>query len=354
MFLQQLNLQNFRSFKEKQIIFSPRVNLIIGSNAVGKTNLLEALYLLSSGKSFRASKEEEMIFNKEEWSRIKVKLTNKEELNILLTKGKIQGKRTAKKIYKINQISKQWRNFVGHLHCVLFRPEDIDIILGSPSRRRNYLDLVLNQVDWQYRACHLAYKKALRQRNKLLSRIREGQASRSQLIFWNQMLIKNGELITQKRESLIRFLNDFLKDIFLVYDKSAISSARLEKYLQAEIALGMTLVGPQRDELLIFKKENNLQTKRNVALFGSRGEQRMAVMALKMAELAFIKKQTKSQTLLLLDDIFSELDINNRKGVIKAIFEQQVIITATEKGLLPKDQYAKMKIIQINKERTKK
>lgn len=349
MFLHQLYLQNFRSFSEKKINFSPKMNLIIGPNAAGKTNLLEAIYLLSIAKSFRGAKEEEMILNAKEMARINCQLSNQQKLEIILTKGKIQSKRTAKKIYKVNQVNKQWRNFVGFLPSVLFRPEDIDLVLGPPSIRRNYLDFILNQVDWQYRVCSLAYRKGLRQRNKLLSRIREGQAQKSQLTFWNQLLIKNGQIITQKRKELIDFFNNFLTNVFLVYDKSVISLARLEKYSQAEIALGITLVGPQRDNITFkkFKSLKSLKTGRNLAVFGSRGEQRMAILALKLAELAFIEKKTQVRPILLLDDIFSELDKTNRKKVGEIIKGYQRIITATEIDLLSKKQNDKIKIFNI-------
>ena len=330
MFLKNLNLNNFRSFKEKKLDFSPQTTVIIGPNAVGKTNILEAIYLLATGKSFRASREQEMIKYGEELSKVKAEVGTNLNLDIILTTGEIQGKRTARKLYKINGVGKRWRDFAGILKTVLFRPEDIDLILGPPSLRRDFLDSILEQADWQYRSCILAYKKGLRQRNKLLDRIREGEATKAQLTFWDQLLCKNGQLITQKREELIEFFNNFLERIEVFYDRSTISQQRLEKYHKAELALGMTLVGPHRDNLEFRIQNSELRKERNLALFGSRGEQRMAVLDLRLAELEFIKAQSGEQPVLLLDDIFSELDKKNRRLVLKIIDSCQVIITTTE------------------------
>jgi len=334
-FLKILNLQNFRSFRKEKFDFVKRITLIIGPNAAGKTNILEAIYLLATGKSFRASKEEEMISYGKEIARVRG-----DSLEVTLTTGEVQGKRTARKLYKINGVGKRWRDFAGQLKCVLFRPEDIDLILGSPSIRRNYLDFILEQVDWQYRVCNLAYQKGLRQRNKLLDRIREGEARSSQLLFWNQLLIKNGQIVTRKREELIEFFNQYLVKekydkkmqlhLFVNYDRSTITEKRLEKYSQAELALGTTLVGPHRDDIKLMANSLKLIAKRDLALYGSRGEQRMTILKIKLAELEFIKQRTNQEPVLLLDDIFSELDKKHRKLVLEIINSCQTVITSTE------------------------
>lgn len=372
MFLTFLFLRNFRSFQKKELNFSENTSLLIGPNASGKTNILEAIYLLSTGKSFRAQKESEMIKHGEEISRISGEITpfpkgnnsfsarlnrgpksanlkESKNLIIVLTTGEVGGKKVAKKLYKVNGAGKRWRDFVGILKCVLFRPEDIEIILGSPSIRRNWLDSVLEQIDWQYRACNLTYQRALKQRNKLLNEIREGQAQKSQLIFWNQLLIKNGRVITKKREEMIEFFNNFLREVEIFYDKNTISLARLEKYSKAELALGMTLVGPQRDDITINAKCKMQKAKleRDLALFGSRGEQRMAILAMKLAELEFISQKTGQRPILLLDDIFSELDQNHRCQVLRVISKQQTLITTTDINLLDIKHRAKMNLVKI-------
>ncbi|MBU0619233.1 DNA replication and repair protein RecF [Patescibacteria group bacterium] len=343
--LKQLSLVNFRSFSNKSFKFSPAITLIVGDNGAGKTNLLEALFLLSTGRSFRATKEAQMINNGAELARIQTQ-TETDSLEIVLTTGEIAGQKVAKKRYLLNGVAKRRMDFISCLRCVLFRPEDINLILGSPSLRRDYLDTVLESVDWQYRRSNLAYQKGLRQRNKLLQRIREGEAQRSQLLFWNRLLIKNGELISQKRQELIDFINHQLetdqRNTRLEYDKSAISPERLEKYKEAEVGAGATLIGPHRDDVKFLKSNQ-----RDLALYGSRGEQRMAVLATKLSELVFITQRIQEKPLLLLDDIFSELDENNRQLVWQLINQHQTIITATDEDLVSQQTFDK--IIKIGK-----
>ncbi len=195
----------------------------------------------------------------------------------------------------------------------------------------------MSQVDREYRRASLSYEKGLRQRNKLLWRIREEGLSRSQLLFWDKLLIRNGDYLSQKREEFIDFANSYTQlpvaSYQLLYDKSAISEARLEQYAEEEVAAATTLVGPHRDDF-IFKIKNlrNKEHKNNreLARYGSRGEQRMGVLWLKLAELAYIEKASGEKPTLLLDDIFSELDHEHRDIVFEAAKGQQTIITTAE------------------------
>jgi len=282
------------------------------------------------------------------------------QLEITLTGGEVQGKRVAKKLYKVNDVGRRMIDFVGNLKVVIFRPEDSQLILGSPSIRREYLDSVLEQVDAEYRRSSLVYKKGLRQRNKLLDFIRDGKAQTTQLEYWNRLLVKNGELISQKREELIGFYNEAMNqlngktikqfnNLTIEYDKSPITEMRLQKYAAAELALGATLVGPHRDNLRF--KIGDLRKKkidRDLALFGSRGEQRMALLALKLSELAFVtQKSDGDRPVLLLDDIFSELDHQHREIVLSIIEGQQTIITTADIHLVEKKFLDKMNTIAI-------
>jgi len=188
--------------------------------------------------------------------------------------------------------------------------------------------MVLSQVDREYRRAIGSYEKGIRQRNRLLFRIREEGLSKSHLLFWNQLLIKNGNYITEKREELIEFINSHKSNISnkysLNYDKSIISEGRLEQYKNEEVASTTTLVGPHRDDFIF------LEDGRELSSFGSRGEQRMAVLWLKLGELAFIEEKTDGKPTLLLDDIFSELDHEHRKIVLDSISSHQVIITSAD------------------------
>jgi DNA replication and repair protein RecF len=381
--INSLQLQNFRSYKKQEFKFASGTTLLVGPNASGKTNLLEAIYLLATGKSFRAGVEEEMISYGKEFARVKgvvahfsarqegreLKFTRTEgeDLEVLLTTGEVAGKKVAKKKYSINKVGKRRMDFVGRLRCVLFGPEDLEIIVDSPSTRRNYLDNVLEQVDRDYRRSSLSYQKGLRQRNKLLEQIREEGKPRSVLFFWDKLLIENGEVITQKREEFIDFINqqpDYFGDLNIVYDRSTISPQRLGKYAGEEVAAGMTLVGPHRDDFEVTMKKRSLHT------FGSRGEQRTAVFSLKLGELEYVSQRTsdpstghstlrdepsssdskssgQDRPVLLLDDIFSELDHERRKRLLEVIPKQQTIITTTDIHLVEPAYRKKVKKIEL-------
>jgi len=349
MILKSLLLQNFRNYYQKEFIFSSGINLVVGPNAAGKTNLLEAAYLLATGRSFRAEVEAEMISYNGQISNIKCQMSNGEELEIILTRGEINEKRVAKKIYKVNGVNRRMIDFVGHLRVVYFGPEDLEIVVDSPARRRDYLDSVLEQVDREYRRASLSYKKGLRQRNKLLEQIRDEGKPRSILYFWDRLLIENGEVITKKREEFIDFVNQqpsYFEKLELVYDKSIISPQRLAQYAEEEVVAGMTLVGPHRDDFVV-QTRNSKSEIRNLSIFGSRGEQRTAVFCLKLAEMEFITQKTGQRPLLLLDDIFSELDHQRRKRLLEVIPRQQTIITTTDFHLIEIEVRKKMEVINL-------
>jgi DNA replication and repair protein RecF len=331
--IKALKLTDFRNFRSKALEFSGKVTLIIGPNASGKTNILESIFLLSTGKSFRARVEEEMINYKNDLTRVKCRLSNKVILEAIITRGFIdigaqRPEKVARKKLLVNGVPKRLIDFSGNLKTVLFGPWDMDLVTESPSLRRKFLDTVLSQVDREYRRSILSYEKGVRQRNRLLFRIREEGIARSQLSFWNQLLIKNGDYISRMREEFIEFINNQhglnSQNFQLEYDRSVISEGRLEQYKEEEVAAATTLVGPHRDDF-IFKEEN-----RELSAYGSRGEQRMGILWLKMAELAFIEEKSGEKPTLLLDDIFSELDHEHRDVVVGLTKNQQTIITTAD------------------------
>lgn len=335
--IQKIRLSNFRNFIDNVFEFSPKTTVVVGPNASGKTNLLEAIYILSTGKSFKASVEEEMVNYKKDLARAKG-LVGRTTLEIVLTRGQInvgqdKYEKAPRKKMLVNNVSKRLIDFAGNFKVVLFAPRDLDLVTESPSLRRRFLDNVLSQVDREYRRALLSYEKGLRQRNKLLFKIREEGGLRSQLLFWDKLLIKNGDYISGKREELIAFINarEPLNDqkFKIEYDKSAMSEARLAEYANEEIAAATTLVGPHRDDFVFKEKE------RDLAKYGSRGEQRMGILWLKLAELSFVSKTNLEATsgekpTLLLDDIFSELDEKHREVVINVSENQQTIITTAD------------------------
>jgi DNA replication and repair protein RecF len=272
--------------------------------------------------------------------------------------------KTSIKRFFVNKVPKRNIDFTGILKTVLFWPNDLELVIDSPSIRRKYLDHVLTQVDREYRRNLISYERGLRQRNKVLQDIFDGRAKRSHLLFWDQLLVNAGTYITEKRSDLLSFIND--SDFSLVrystkYDKSIISEARLEQYKNEEISARATLVGPHRDDFTVEKIINNGQeainnkhetrnmrlndssmhrfdeskeTSMDVSRFGSRGEQRLAVLWLKLAELTFIEEKTGERPILLLDDIFSELDDESRAIVFSVLPKQQSIITSADESVL--------------------
>lgn len=345
--IQNISLTDFRNFKKKKIDFSEKVTIIVGRNGIGKTNILESLFLLSTGKSFKARREGEMIRYDEGIAGIEGNISNESntKLEIKITTGE---NGWPKKRLLVNGVPRRMIDFAGNFKTVLFGPWDMDLVTESPSIRRNFLDTVLSQTDREYRRCIGSYEKGLRQRNKLLWRIREEGVSRSQLLFWNQLLIKNGNYITEQREKFIDFVNNTkgLQSMVysLQYDRSVISEGRLEQYAREEVASATTLVGPHRDDF-VFEIRNSKLEIRNLAAYGSRGEQRMGVLWLKMAELNYIEQEIlktdpetssglNSRPTLLLDDIFSELDHSHREIVMDVIAGQQTIITTADEHFL--------------------
>ena len=326
--IKAIKLTDFRNFKAKTLKFSDGITTIVGPNATGKTNILESLFLLSTAKSFKARMEAEMLRYEQELARVTGE-SNSLSLEVIITKG---DNGWPKKRMMVNGVPKRTIDFAGNFKTVLFGPWDMDLVTESPSIRRKFLDNVLSQVDREYRRSILSYEKGLRQRNRLLFRIREEGVPRSQLLFWNQLLIKNGDYISQKREEFIQYVNSNhspVKNHYLLeYDKSVISEGRLEQYKDEEIAAATTLVGPHRDDFIFFGG------KRNLAAYGSRGQQRMGVLWLKMAELNFIETKTEIRPTLLLDDIFSELDHEHRGVVMELSKKQQTIITTADEHFL--------------------
>lgn len=356
MTLKSICLQNFRNYSKKEFAFSDGITLIIGPNASGKTNLLEAVYLLAIGKSFRAEIEAEMISHGQPLATAKGQLPEKEKLEIILTRGEVQGKKVAKKICKINGVNKRMVDFIGRLRVVYFGPEDLQIIVNSPAIRRDYLNSVLEQVDRDYRRASLSYKKGLRQRNKLLEQIRDEGKPRSVLFFWDKLLLENGGVITRKREEFLNFVGqqpDYFGKLYIKYDSSVISPQRLERYAEEEVAAGMTLVGPHRDDFVVGIKNKvsasigGQASIKNLHIYGSRGEQRTAVFSLKLAELEFMAQKTGENPVLLLDDIFSELDHQRRARLLEVIPRQQTIITTTDLHLVEPEARKKMEIIKL-------
>ena len=311
MILHKIHLSNFRNYFDREFSFSDQLTIIIGPNTTGKTTILEAIMLLSTGSSFRAEREQEMIQTGQEVARVKVLVetglrpVSTDSINVILTPGVVQGKKAPYKKFALNKIDKRKSDIIGNLPSVLFWPEDLYLIIGSPSGRRRYLDTVLSQADRLYYRSLTLYEKALRVRNKLLSLIKEHVSiKQDELSFWEKQLIDNGAVIHDTRASYISSLNSFVlqekRDIqFNVsYDHSVVSQERFDTYYDAERGAGMTLVGPHRDDFIVYKGDAPDEAQ-HLKKFGSRGEQRMGVLWLKLAELSYLEHALDIKPLLL-------------------------------------------------------
>lgn len=354
MYLQKLTIQDFRSYEKATFQFD-RKTLIIGPNTAGKTNIIEALSLFSSGRSFKTDKDIQLVRFGKQIGRIKGEINGK-VLEIVLTVGEVEGQKTQTKKFLINGVPKRRQDFVGNLPTVLFSPQDLEIIIGSPAQRRSFVDEALEQVDFDYRTALSEYDKGIRQRNSLLELSRKmGKRDVKQFEYWDNLVIKYGQVITEKREAFVAFLNTQSKDIFdfgVIYDKSIISYDRLLEYQEEEFLSGVTLVGPHRDDLIIEMFNNETQTAKNIKFFGSRGQQRLAVLQLKLLELIFFEETRSAGSgqgpLLLLDDIFSELDENHIVHVLNMLKERDSVITTTHEEFIPEEFLSSVKVIKID------
>ncbi|MEX2007207.1 MAG: DNA replication and repair protein RecF [Candidatus Levyibacteriota bacterium] len=337
MHLKNLELENFRNHQKASFEFSDKITFIVGPNTSGKTNLLEAITFIATGKSSRGAKDEEVVRSGEILAKAKGK-TQDTELEVLVILGDEDTFVRGRRKYLVNGVAKSRLNFSANLAAVIFSPSDLDIITGSPHLRREFLDAVLEQTDRDYRYALSSYVKALRQRNALLD-LAQGSGARNekQFDYWDTLLINTGSVITKKREEFLEFINKAQKDIFdfvVTYDKSIISETRLEQYKDAEVASGVTLVGPHRDDFKIDMFDNATGSTKDLKSYGSRGQHRLVILQLKLLQLDFIEKTLGERPLLLLDDIFSELDEGHIKLVSEMIDKQQSIVTTTHEEFI--------------------
>lgn len=349
MFLKRLQLENFRNFSNLNLCFT-KTTLLLGDNAQGKSNLLESIYFLAITKSLRADPDIELIKQGENFCRVEGDIGEGEEetrLEIGMQLKDIGEIRALEKKIKVNGVSRRTLDYIGHLVTIHFSPEDINLVSGSPALRRWHVDLVLAQVDKEYKRAITNYVSIVSSRNRLLKRIKEGQAKLDELQFWTEKLLEFGNIVTGKRVDFFDYLNKHTtghpgKFVF-AYKENELSPERLKHYQDREIAASASLIGPHRDDF-IFEING-----RNLSHFGSRGEQRISVLELKMAELKFVTQIVESTPVLLLDDVFSELDEEHRQHVIFLIESQQTIISAVAGERIPEDLFKTAKIIKVEK-----
>lgn len=335
MVLRQINFHNFRNFEKGTFIINPFLTIVIGENARGKTNLLEGIHVLLLGEGFRESKEEELIHIEKEQGYIDgVCESNKEKFTY---RAVIEKKPNGiEKHFFVNKTKQKFIQYVQEqTKSILFTPEQISIIIGSPSIRRNYFDDQISYYNYEYRKKLDNYTNALKRRNKVLEIHHNEEQLKEELRFWNDYLMQQAVYITKLRQDYCQYLNQHkkldAKEFFTEYLPSEFSRENLEKVFQEEKRMRRTLIGPQKDDYQIYMKAS---FKKNIHHYGSRSEQRMAVLWLKMNEIHYHEETKNKKPILLLDDVFSELDIHNKKIVLELIKKYQTVITTTEKEII--------------------
>ncbi len=377
--LKHLSLTNFRNYVRLDLDLANPITLLQGDNAQGKTNLLEAIYYLATASSPRARTDRELI----NW------LANEEPLPFARLDAQLEGDDAPREVriallvkppnrlqkeIRINGVTRRALDLIGQVKAVLFMPEDIDLIAGSPDARRRYLDATISQLDRRYYQSLQVYERVLSQRNSLLRRLRDRRGDSQQLDFWDQRLMAEGANLIARRLKIVAQWNDLLQDLHprltgggerlrLLYRSSlplreegglgahfqlplqmpgsastaagaeALSAAdlkslfrrQLEAQQAEEIERGLTLSGPHRDDLRF------LVGGVDMCIYGSRGQQRTIAISLKLAEMELIRAETGQEPILLLDDVMSELDEERRRYLMDVIdAQQQVIVTATD------------------------
>lgn len=335
--IKKLKLTNFRNHVKNELDLDENLVLITGPNGIGKTNILEAIHLLSVGKSSRTRYDRDLIkYDQTFCTLVGTTLVDGEntELELQIIKSSNFENASSKKV-KVNKVPKAQKYFCGIFNSVLFTPEDIQLITGSPTERRKYLDMLLSQTDFEYKAALDLFLKAVKQRNKLLELINEENRGWEQLAYWTHHVLKNGRIVQTKRNNFFadiiprivvigKDLNTPETEIQLNYKQNVISEERLESHKNQEIAAKTTLLGPHRDDFeILFNGHNS-------ADFCSRGQQRSVVLALKLSEIDYITEKKGERPVLLLDDIFSEFDDKHKKAVIATISKQQTVITSSD------------------------
>lgn len=347
----KLILKNFRSHKKLELNLGA-VTVIVGSNGSGKTNILEAISFLSAARSFRADDKRNLIREKADFASIKLA-----EFETVIAR---LPRLTA--TFKIRGVKKRIYDFVGQLPSVIFTPESLNIINGSPADRRRFMDGLLSQISGKYFKALVDYKKIIHQRNHLLAMIAEGQGSIGELDFWDRELSAVADIIIEERELFADFLKAELPKYYRLFSEKK-ETVEVEYKKQAErpiiqklidkrgieIAARTTIFGPHRDNLIFLVNGYEAEN------YASRGELRSLVLSLKLAEIHYLDKmrgktapnQTANQPLLLLDDVYSELDKHHRDQIKALVSSYPTVITTTDLDHLSKDLADSAELVEL-------
>ncbi|MDD4085163.1 MAG: DNA replication/repair protein RecF [Acholeplasmataceae bacterium] len=356
--IEQINLVNFRNYRDLKLNISGSVNVFYGNNAQGKTNLLESIFYAAFGLSHRTGNEEDLVGMGRAEMAAEVCFSNYAGEHSLKVKRRNNAEKNKKEVMLNGNVIKS-REHYGTFNVVMFSPEDLQLVKGEPALRRRFLDMEIAQTNRSYYANLVKYNRIVQQRNKLLKEARENGINEKLIEVWDEELASGAAAIMVTRIRVLQKINELAGDVYkeiasrkeelvVNYELKTNSSALIlseEKsreewrnwYLEslkerraADIARGSTGIGPHRDDLVLTVNEDNLKS------FGSQGQQRSSALALKLAEMEYVKEETGEYPVLLLDDVMSELDSERRRQILHFIDGRvQTFITVNDKNLIP-------------------
>lgn len=338
MYIKKLCLIHFRNYSTQTIEFSPELTFFYGQNAQGKTNILEAIFLLSTVRSPRTNKLQETVA----WGEPETILEGIFQTRTKEKRVALQIKKNGEKIIRLdNRYLKKTSELLGQIPVVFFSPDDLDVIKKAPQGRRRFMDLLFSQTSRKYTHQLLEYTKILKQRNECLKQIAENKAKPRVLDVWDEGLVDAGLALTRLRtaglqallpeaERIYREITEGTEELKIKYlssmgeDKIKVME-KIKQHRQNELATQQTCLGPQRDDLLVLIEQHSAKN------FASHGQQRTAMISLKLAELKYFERVFQERPIVLLDDILLELDAQRFSVLIKSLFQKtQTIMTGTE------------------------
>ncbi len=351
--LKALELKNFRVYKHLEYSCHPRLNIILGDNAQGKTSILESIHMLGITKSHKTLRDVEVIQSECEHAKIRGSLLLEDtplELDVVISKN---GKKA-----KYNRIEiKKLSEYVGYLNVVMFAPEDLDLIKGSPSERRRFMDLEIGKLKKSYITYLIQYRRILKERNEVLKGIQQKKKYNHTILeILTEQLIHYGEKIIQARIEFIEMLNDIVQEKYLNISGESITvnltytpsikdnlKEAYAKRQRQDILFGNTQNGPHRDDFEITFEGIPIKT------YASQGQIRSMVLAIKLAIVEMIYKEKAQYPIVLLDDVFSELDSSRQINLLDHLNpETQLFITTTDLNSIPMDKLSSYQITTIS------
>jgi DNA replication and repair protein RecF len=362
MYLKSLELKNFRNYTDLNLTLNKGLNIFVGENAQGKTNIVESIYYISSMRSHRTTKDKELI----KWGKVRayikgevVKVYGESVMEFLISSEE-------KKAVKVNGVKvTKTAEVLGNVNAVIFSPEDLKLVKEGPALRRRFIDNELNQIRPKYHYALSRYNHCLMQRNNLLKSARGSEAARATIDVFSEQLADYGSFITEVRQEFIkklaliaklmhRKITDGREELEVAYiqsfsdfkDRNDLKNKLLKYYLENlkdDINRRVTLVGPHRDDLLININGTDAR------VYGSQGQQRTAALSLKLSELEIIKSEVGEYPILLLDDVLSELDTKRQSFLLSALKDIQTIVTCTSLNDINAFHFEEKDVFEVNK-----